>query len=48
MKDNAKSIETLDELKEIINEFGFSIDDLDDLEVLTKCTGTCVSSCGGG
>jgi len=48
MENNEKGVNTIEELKELIIEFGFSIDDLDDLEVLTSCTGTCTRSCGGG
>jgi len=27
------------ELKQVINELGYSIDDLDDMEILCACTG---------
>jgi len=38
----------IDDLKSLLAKFNLSVDDLDDIEVLTACTGTCYSSCGGG
>ena len=29
------------ELKELIDELGYDLSDLEDIEILVKCTGTC-------
>ena len=29
------------ELKELIDELGYDLSDLEDIEILAKCTGTC-------
>lgn len=41
-------VANIEELKEMLEKYKLSVDDLDDIEVLTACTGTCYSSCGGG
>lgn len=36
----------LDELRELINELGYSLDDLNNIEILAACTGvSCANSC---
>ena len=39
----------LDELKSIIEELGYSLDDLANIEILASCTGvSCSSACQNG
>ena len=34
---------TTNELEEMIRELGYTIDDLDDIELLAACTNTCIT-----
>ncbi len=37
---------TLDELAELVNEMGYDVSDLEDIEILAACSGTC-TTCEG-